>query len=93
MKAVVIIVFVAFVVWYLWPRPDVWTGYLYPNKYDLTQHVETGAYESLENCRAATLAEAWRRGFTANQIDYECGLNCKLSDTGSGLSICEETKR
>ena len=62
-------------------KPDVWTGYAYPDKYDLSIMKRTGNFKSLKQCRY----------FTRSKIDryegtYECGLNC------SG-TYCEITKR
>jgi len=70
---------------------DEWKGFVYPSKANLLVHREIGAYSSLEECRSAALAVISNAGWS--NADYECGLNCELSDTGSGLNICEKTEQ
>ena len=69
---------------------DVWTGLLYPNKAYLETHINTGDFDSLESCRRNTINH---HRFIYGKSDYECGLNCKLSFTGSGMLICKKTLR
>ncbi len=71
---------------------DEWTGFIYPNRHDLTQHESIGTFKSLEDCRLSSqlrLAQlnATRRG------DYECGLNCRPSKNLPGMNVCDETTR
>jgi hypothetical protein len=73
-------------------KPDAWQGFVYPNRSDLSRHQSIGPFRSLEECRAASLdrlaqLNAIYRG------DFECGLNCKPSESMSGLNVCEETLR
>lgn len=64
---------------------DEWTGFAYPNKNDLSKHIEVGTFSSLEQCRdAASAAIDPARG------DYECGLDCK---PGTLPRVCEKTSR
>ena len=70
---------------------DSWEGFVYPNRNDLTQHVEIGSFETLEQCRSAALNRMSVNGWT-NVGDYECGLNCKPWE-GTDMKICKETKR
>jgi hypothetical protein len=72
-----------------------WRGFVYPNKNDLSKHIEIGKYESLEKCRDASLHKLSSMGKRLDG-DYECGLNCrplKNFDGSSDMSICEKTER
>lgn len=74
----------------LWPfKEQVWQGYVYPNSNNLLVDKYVGAFKTLEECRAASVAmldHLKSRG----KGDYECGLNCKPRND---LNICEETER
>jgi hypothetical protein len=72
-----------------------WRGFVYPNKHDLSKHIEIGKYESLKRCREASLHKLSSIGKSLDG-DYECGLNCrplKNFDGSSDMSICEKTER
>ncbi len=72
-----------------------WKGFVYPNKNDLSKHIEIGRYDSLEKCRDASLHKLSSIGKRLDG-DYECGLNCrplKNFDGSSDMSICEKTER
>jgi hypothetical protein len=68
---------------------EEWSGFVYPNKNDLTDHRSIGTFTSLEQCRdvAVSLMSSsnWHNG------DYECGLNCKNSSYG--VLVCDQTLR
>ncbi len=68
---------------------DKWDGHVYPNKYDLSQAIYIGEFDSLEDCREASL-EMLENLNAFEMGEYECGKNCKPSDYGDIL-ICEET--
>lgn len=72
-----------------WPFEEEWQGYVYPNRNDLTIDKYAGTYNTLEDCRAASLA-LLRSVSSLERGDYECGLNCKPEGM---LNICEDTKR
>ncbi len=72
-----------------------WQGFIYPNKNDLSKHIEVGKFDSLEKCRYASLSKLNLMG-KRYEGDYECGLNCKPLknfDGTSDMSICEKTER
>jgi hypothetical protein len=82
-------------------KEHTWSGYAYPNRNDLTQHLEVGAFTSLEDCRQAAHAvlrrhhESTCRGDACDEDplargDYECGLDCKPRN---GINVCKETLR
>ncbi len=71
--------------------PDEWTGFVYPNRSDLTKHIEIGAFDSFEGCQSSAINTMRRNNWQVSG-DYECGLNCRPSEYG-GLQVCEETKR
>jgi hypothetical protein len=66
---------------------EEWSGFVYPNKNNLTNHRAIGNFSSLEQCRSASVSliknSKWRNA------DYECGLNCNRS---SLPMICEKTE-
>lgn len=72
-------------------KSDTWHPVYYPNPTNLTNHVNGPVVDSLEQCRDWIEREANRRGQTAGQYDYECGLNCNY-EPQSDLSVCEDTK-
>lgn len=56
-----------------------WEGYVYPDKDNLLMHRNSGEFDSLEECEAASMEilksmSALQKGY------YECGKNC---DPGS----------
>lgn len=72
-----------------------WRGFVYPNKNDLSKHIELGKFDSLERCRNAAIDKLWGLGDRSNG-DYECGLNCrplKNPDGSIDINICEKTER
>ena len=71
---------------------DEWEGFIYPNKHDLTRHVNIGKFKSLEACRAAAM-NALRAMNSLGSGDYECGLNCKANTDLGGIKVCEKTER
>lgn len=77
--------------WFFWPSAEVWTGYFYPDANNLTNHIETGEFESLEECRDETVSYADSMNIPYGQYDYECGLNCEAKSGYGGLNVCEET--
>lgn len=71
---------------------DRWEGFVYPNKNNLSTFVNIGSFETLESCRAKSIArlDALSKRLTG---DYECGKNCDSGAKLGGLKICEETVR
>ncbi|WP_432742028.1 hypothetical protein ABXJ76_16365 [Methylobacter sp. G7] len=73
-----------------WPfKEQIWQGYVYPNSNNLLIDKYVGAYKTLEECRAASVAMLDNLN-SREKGDYECGLNCKPKD---GLNICDKTER
>lgn len=66
---------------------DTWEGFVYPDRGDLTRHISLGAFQTLDECRAAALNALSERG------DYECGKNCDFKEGMGELRVCEETLR
>jgi hypothetical protein len=72
-----------------------WRGFVYPNKNDLSKHIEVGRYDSLEKCRDASLGKLQIIG-KRYEGDYECGLNCRPLrnfDGSSDMNVCKKTER
>ncbi len=85
---IVYLVIAYFASW--WPfEEETWEGYVYPNRNTLTIDKYSGAYKTLEECRAASI-ELLNRISSQEAGDYECGLNCKPK---GGINICEKTER
>ena len=68
---------------------EEWTGYVYPDKGNLSHSIKIGSFDSLESCGSSA-----RRTLTALDKratgDYECGLNCKVKH---GMNVCKRTSR
>ena len=71
---------------------DDWSGFVYPDKENLFNHLELGKFETLDQCRAAAWDLIDRSGWPT-VADYECGLNCKPIEGYDVLKVCEETLR
>ncbi len=70
---------------------DSWEGIVFPNKNKLLMYRSIGPYETLEECKKASMEKLE----TMNALDigyYECGKNCKAG-TSSYNRGCEDTER
>lgn len=65
-----------------------WTSKIFPDKENTKRHKKFGIYNSLEECRKASLDELKTLGLS-NRGDYQCGLNCEFHE-GMKLDICEK---
>ena len=65
---------------------DEWSGYVYPDKHNLSEHEYIGKFKSLEICREEALDALNNLGSSTRKGDYECGLNCDGS-------VCDKTER
>lgn len=77
--------------WLLTALRDEWSGFVYPNKDDLSRHLEIGPYPTIDACRSASL-RALSTTFTPPG-DYECGLNCREDPQHGGIKVCKVTER
>jgi hypothetical protein len=68
-----------------------WSGFVYPNRNDLTKHINIGDYKTLEECGRA--ARNNLQVMKAYEGDYECGLNCKPMPNMPSVNLCEKTER
>jgi hypothetical protein len=71
---------------------EEWEGFVYPNKNNLSEHINIGIYKSLEECRASAL-NTLQRVSSISAGDYECGLNCEFRSGMGSLKVCEKTER
>lgn len=69
---------------------EKWDGFVYQNKSSLSNYLAIGSYSSLGACRDAALATL-ESVSSISAGDYECGLNCELTD--DGMRICQKTER
>ena len=67
---------------------DKYRVFVYPNRNDLTNHIEAGEFDSVDAAR--DVAKEQMRRYP--NCDYEIGKNCEKR-SGSSLWICEETFR
>jgi len=71
---------------------EYWTGYIYPDRSNLTNSKLIGYYDSLESCRG--VAQEQLASINASERgDYECGYKCKPLRTGSDMVLCDRTER
>lgn len=70
---------------------DSWEGFVYPDRENLRQARFLGAFDALEACRDAALAELDKLR-ARDRGDYECGLNCRV-DPRTSVRVCKETVR
>lgn len=71
---------------------EEWEGFVYPNKNNLSEHINIGSYKSLEECRASAV-NALNKISSVSAGDYECGLNCESRSGMGGINVCEKTAR
>jgi hypothetical protein len=72
-------------------RAPEWTGWVYPNRNDLTLSVSLGGFKTFEQCQQASIDRL--RGFSDPDAgDYECGFKCRWSPT-LGINVCKETRK
>jgi len=67
-------------------------GFVYPNKNNLSEHMNIGSYKSLDKCRASAI-DALNKISSLSAGDYECGLNCESRSRVGGIEVCERTER
>jgi hypothetical protein len=68
-------------------------AFFYPNRLDLTQHIEILDVGSVEDCRRVVYALAAENNDPGMiRGDYECGVNPR-DETFGGLRVYEETVR
>ncbi len=71
---------------------EEWEGFVYPNKNNLSEHINIGSYKSLEERRASAI-NALNKISSMSAGDYECGLNCESRSGMDGIKVCEKTER
>ena len=69
-----------------------WEGFVYPNKNNLSEHINIGSYKTLEECRASAI-NALNKTSSVATGDYECGLSCESKSGISGFKVCEKIER
>ncbi|OOZ42008.1 hypothetical protein BOW53_01330 [Solemya pervernicosa gill symbiont] len=71
---------------------DQWHGFVYTDRYDLSNYAYVGNYETLKECRIEVVLKMK----ASNRLrggDYECGFNCKRDKNGKMAPICESSSR
>ena len=73
-------------------RGDTWIGFYYPDAFDLTRHIQSPEFKSIEECRLWVDGQQRTFNPSGEGYDYECGKNCRF-DKDFGAYICKETIR
>ncbi len=68
-----------------------WTSLIYPDKTNSKRNKKNGIYNTLEECKKASLEELANLGLK-DKGDYKCGLNCNYHE-GMKLDICEQMSK
>ena len=83
----ILVIFISFFISVF--KKDLWSGYFYPSKDNLSDWIESGfTFKSLDSCRVWAQNKGIELNIKSSTYDYECGLNCKYKD---GFNICEKT--
>ena len=72
--------------------PDKWNCVVYPNREDLTESLQIGDFNTLQECGIAAV-KTLDRLHALDRGDYECGKNCRKDSTSPSFLICEETTK
>ena len=86
--SIVVVIFIFFWAWNNLISPPKFIGFYYPNADNLLVYKQSPELSSLEQCR--NWIDDISGGRTDTSFDYECGKNCKLSESG-GIYVCDET--
>ena len=70
---------------------DAWTGFVYPDRSDLSVDISVGEHPSLSECQEAVRALIRVRGW--DNADYICGLNCRPWEENTEITRCEVKAR
>lgn len=73
-------------------RPDEWSAFVYPDRGDLTTHVEMRGFKTFDQCQTAAMNVIRGFGYT-DRADYECGHKCEPRPDLGDVNICKETRR
>lgn len=68
-----------------------WTSLIYPDKNNTKRSKKYAVFNTLEECREASLKELERLNLSSRG-DYNCGLNCKYNE-GMKVDICEKLSK
>lgn len=74
-------------------KADTWSGFFYPRRGNLTEFVKGGPFQTVEQCRSWVDAKREELDLDRNEIDYECGKNCKPPTSPNAPQVCEDTIR
>lgn len=93
MKLVLTLVIILVVgIWFWNNLNSTWLGFYYPEEGDTFNYIKSSKFRSLEECRDWVNEMITSHNPSGYGYDYECGKNCKLSDSGIDIYHCEETK-
>lgn len=73
-------------------KDENYRAFLYQNRNDLTQHIESGPFKSAEEARSWIYSNVSRLNLSEGVFDYEIGRNCS-KESGFTLWVCEDTFR
>ena len=69
---------------------DTWHGVVYPDRSNLSDALQIGHFDTLEECGIASI-KILDRLHAFDNGDYECGKNCQKDSYAPSLLNCEET--
>lgn len=72
-------------------RPNSWTGWVYPDRNDLTVSISLEGFRTFEQCQEATVGRLRSLPDPA-AADYECGYRCRW-EPALNTNVCKETRR
>lgn len=87
---IVVVVVVVVVIFIFLGKNDKWLGFYYPDRNNLTSHIQSAEVDSLEECRVWVESQVSIYNPSGYGYDYECGKNCKLKKDWD-IYVCEET--
>ena len=73
-------------------RPDQWDAYIYPDRYDLSEHEVLKGFKTFDLCQQAAIVRL-RSLPDPSEGDYECGYKCGPMDEYGGMTICKEARK
>lgn len=79
-------------IWFFFLRgQDTWTGFYYPDESNLIKYIKSPEYKNVDECREWVNFMIGKYNPNGYGYDYECGKNCKLSDSGIDIYHCKES--
>lgn len=72
---------------------DRWDALVYPNRFDKATSIDIGTFDTLEQCRAASLAKLAEVKAHEEIGSYICGQNCLVKTGFGNTRMCARTSQ